>query len=365
MVSPLRAIVSKAKKALVDAPEPKPRFAPLLPRDEPPVLGHRPGIDRTIYAPDAASEMEPPFGSERAADYTVMAEGQPRKCFFIIGHPRSGTHWLGHVVNQHPAITSFGEYRFEALRTGFDDLVRHDWHACHVEPMRSAAERAFRDSIRGILASSCVRKPEAVWLGDRTPRSLQVYLDWAPTFMIIRDPRDILVSWAHTELTNAGPDYTTGDFARDLEPLRQEFLKDKDFFKNNPHLLLGHERWAILLASKWRKHTHDDLTALKGVLAGTVRSRVYAVRYEALHADVEGERAKMYRFLGVDPAQAGPLSEQTRSKPGFSQENPYDIYRAGKVGEWRKYFTPDVKRWFKHAAGDALIEMGYEKDHSW
>jgi len=40
-------------------------------------------------------------------------------------------------------------------------------------------------------------------------------------------------------------------------------------------------------------------------------------------------------------------------------------FRSGKTGEWKKHFTPQHKKIFKEAAGDLLIQLGYEKNNDW
>jgi hypothetical protein len=40
-------------------------------------------------------------------------------------------------------------------------------------------------------------------------------------------------------------------------------------------------------------------------------------------------------------------------------------FRSGKKSGWRKEFTPEHRRLFDEVAGDLLIELGYERDHSW
>lgn len=39
--------------------------------------------------------------------------------------------------------------------------------------------------------------------------------------------------------------------------------------------------------------------------------------------------------------------------------------REGKIGSWKKHFTPEHKELFKKVAGDLLIELGYEDDCTW
>ena len=40
-------------------------------------------------------------------------------------------------------------------------------------------------------------------------------------------------------------------------------------------------------------------------------------------------------------------------------------FRSGKVGGWRKHFTPEIKALFKDVSGDLLIRLGYEQDMNW
>ena len=40
-------------------------------------------------------------------------------------------------------------------------------------------------------------------------------------------------------------------------------------------------------------------------------------------------------------------------------------FREGKIGSWKKYFTPEHKQAFKQVAGQLLIDLGYEKDLNW
>src|SRR5690606_17504421 len=102
-----------------------------------------------------------------------------------------------------------------------------------------------------------------------------------------------------------------------------------------------------------------DLEELRRVELGEVQARVRVIRYERIHADPEGERSAMYRFLGLDPSIAEPLDDKSMSKPGISSENPHNIYRKGKVGDWRRFFTNDVAKWFAEETGPLPTALGY------
>jgi len=41
------------------------------------------------------------------------------------------------------------------------------------------------------------------------------------------------------------------------------------------------------------------------------------------------------------------------------------FFRKGVAGDWKNVFTERNKQDFKAAAGDLLIELGYEEDGDW
>jgi hypothetical protein len=47
------------------------------------------------------------------------------------------------------------------------------------------------------------------------------------------------------------------------------------------------------------------------------------------------------------------------------QADPGSHYRKGIVGDWKNYLNEAHKAQFKEAAGDKLIELGYEGDLKW
>lgn len=297
-------------------------------------------------------------------EHTITLDGITRNLFFICGHPRSGTTWSVAVMNLHPAIFAQGEFRFEALRNAIDQLTRWPWHVAHHEPARAEAERAGRDAIRRIMGAIAVHKPGATHLGDKTPRPLRVLIPGAPHILLVRDGRDVLISRTFHELSTGGSLLSDPLYAGRMVALQQAFLADPDLFKREPHRLLAEEQWVRTLARQWAQQMRHDL-AVAAVMRERGRTPIYELRYDRMRSDVESQRASLYRFLGLDPSHAAPVSVANRSAPGFESETPNAFYRKGEVGDWTNYFTDAAKRWFKQAAGDQLIALGYEKDDSW
>ena len=63
----------------------------------------------------------------------------PNPIFFLRGHAKSGTNWLGRLLNLHPRIRCEGEFNFHHVWDGMDRFVNADWHAAHREPTRTVA----------------------------------------------------------------------------------------------------------------------------------------------------------------------------------------------------------------------------------
>lgn len=62
------------------------------------------------------------------------------------------------------------------------------------------------------------------------------------------------------------------------------------------------------------------------------------------------------------------INNRFKSLSGGRERGEEDInshYRKGIVGDWKNYFSDDIKEYFKQCYGDLLIKLGYEKDNNW
>jgi hypothetical protein len=96
------------------------------------------------------------------------------------------------------------------------------------------------------------------------------------------------------------------------------------------------------------------------------------IRYEDLLADTVGELRRALRELkGAEPDMerlehaVKKNSFEEKAKRARGEENTGNFLRKGVSGDWKNYFTPEVARVFDEYAGDLLIKLGYERDHSW
>lgn len=278
--------------------------------------------------------------------------------FFLRGFGRSGTNWVCRLLNLHPAVHCLGEYPFFQIRNAIRHMGEDDWGDPGRADAMEAAMAGFRDLIERSLAATARQKPTARWIGDRTPGPLDPLLPGKPHVVIIRDGRDVLVSWTFHLIRN-------GRFAEyaELRPMAGEIarsLRDRGYYREHPERLLASEDWVRSQARMWARRIERDLDAAEMMAAGSpATGRALVIRYEDLHADPEGERASMYRLLGLDADEALPLSAESRTTPGPEAENPHARLRKGAVGDWRTYFTEDTSAWFLHEAAGALDRAGY------
>lgn len=100
--------------------------------------------------------------------------------------------------------------------------------------------------------------------------------------------------------------------------------------------------------------------------------RCVHVRYEDLRADTVGELRRILQELtnrsrdDTDLAAiVDKFSFEKMSGRKVGQSDSRSFMRKGVVGDWKNYFDREAKKRFCGYAGDALIKLGYEADHSW
>ncbi len=279
-----------------------------------------------------------------------------KKRFFCLrGFMKSGTNWLGGLLDRHPDVSCKGEYHWELLlkpvfersplmmQTQTDDAQRET-----LKHLRSAIRRTM----------TALSDPQAQVIGDRTPHTIAPIVLPDPHIVIIRDGRDILVSRAF-HLFNS-PSYTQlFKRSKTAAATLREFQANKWFFKENPDKLLENAELVETTARWWVDQLEQD----RRVAETQTKLKIRFVKYEELHRSTQTITDELFEFLEVDPQRAPPIEGEL--KPGFATENPDQFLRKGQAGDWIKYFTDRVKAQFKAIAGEELIRQGYERDLNW
>jgi hypothetical protein len=166
------------------------------------------------------------------------------------------------------------------------------------------------------------------------------------TFFILRDPRDIAVSWYFAARYSHGALDPIPRLRRDLRNLSQE-----DGLKYSIDSL---EEFGLFWAQRsWMKIDQD-------------KDRIRIFRYEDFSRDNRKFLEDLFEYIGI----AIPESEFTAlyDRHAFKQitggreagvEDQHDHYRKGVAGDWQNYFDPLLRRYFREVTGDLLDVLGY------
>jgi hypothetical protein len=165
-------------------------------------------------------------------------------------------------------------------------------------------------------------------------------------FLVIRDPRDALISWYFSLLYSHTPDEPT------VLESRQE-LSRLNKSEGLALMICRHMQEVIRIQRQW------------------IDAGVPVFRYEDLRANQQGEFEKIFAYCGLDVSTwrrrriVRRHSFIRRTWWRLGKENVHSYLRKGAVGDWRRHFDDDVKRLFKTHFGETLIGAGYEPDDEW
>ncbi len=279
-----------------------------------------------------------------------------QRFFCLRGFMKSGTNWLGSLLSSHETISVVGEFHWQEVVRKFNENLAN-LPVYRSEKAKENARRNFEHMVRKCV--SAMAEKSATVVGERTPHTIiPIPIRNVPHISIIRDGRDVLVSRAF-HLYNQATVHRLFDRIPEMGETHQKFKQDPWYFRKHPEQLLCHEVMVRESMAWWREHLQRDEQAVKLY----PKLKIRFVRYEDLHRDTQGEREKLFEFLGVDPSKAARITGDL--KPGFKKERPSEFLRKGAVGDWRNYFTEETKSWFKQEAGEPLIQYGYETSMDW
>lgn len=281
----------------------------------------------------------------------------------IVGAPRSGTTLLRFMLDAHtdlaiPPETGFLAADPAALQrlsplefAGFVERFPPGataWNDFRIPPpaWREALDglRCFSpaDAFRTFYRLYAARFGKARW-GDKTPsyvfhmRRLEAMLPEAHFIHLIRDGRDVALSWRKTWFS-PGPDMET-------------------------------------LAQHWKR------AVMAGLEGGTSVARCLEVRYEDLIRDTASALQRICHFISLDlqPAMLNYFETSPRRLGEHAERRRSDgtlvVGREERLGQqrlttqppvteralaWRTTLTVAERHAFSSVAGDLLVELGYE-----
>jgi hypothetical protein len=178
------------------------------------------------------------------------------------------------------------------------------------------------------------------------PRFIKSHVPAEPRYprviYIVRDGRDVYVSYYHYQRKHLPPETDFADYLRG-------------------------ERWPC----SWSEHVTSWLDL------NWDQDQFLLVRYKQLYEEPEQELRRIADFSGLDASEAR-ITEAIQSASfesmrkveetsGHPREDRFSgrFVRRGKVGNWQDYFGEREKEIFKAAENKALVRLGYEQGTGW
>ncbi len=254
--------------------------------------------------------------------------GLPR--LLVNGFPKSGTHLLRRTIDLLPGMASDnvwlpprlavlggkGAVLAEAERL-FKSIQPGEYAVGHVRYGREMAELLERQGFRAIL--------------------------------ILRDPRDVAVSWAiHIA---ARPEHKYHQHFTDVLQTDEERLMASivgvQVVGRRPLANIGRRLQNYL---PWLHVTYNFTTRFERLVGPQGGGRA-----EDQLVEIEG----IARHLGMN------LSSEQIAGMASRLFGQGATFRQGRIGSWKERFNEEHKAAFKRVAGEQLVELGYEPDLDW
>lgn len=248
------------------------------------------------------------------------------------GPGKSGTHLLSDCLFLLPKMT------FSGTHFSISDYLRTR------DELDPAVEKAFSRCPNGMYVTTHARYHPA--LAEIISRQGFKHL------LIVRDPRDILVSQVFWVLKQ--PNFYHYDFF--AHQCRTDEERISVFVERRDPEVPGRPGNIPLL---------DNVAAF---LPWLQDPSVHVVRFEDLAArgttDAEAVQRETVRGIAsfverpLDDARLRAVAAKMYGKGGLT-------FRKGQAGDWRNHFTEAHKQAFKESTGDLLVRLGYEQDDDW
>lgn len=254
---------------------------------------------------------------------------------FICGTGRSGTTLLALMLDSHPKLISGPEIK---ILQPTADL----WWRIQDDLLKFLAPYNYdlndlNSSFRVLLSSFFNKRNFQGRVVEQTPLNLEtmgilsnIFPD-AQFIRLIRDGRDVACSLKsqHWDFTGAPYDPT------------ENFTNAATY-------------WVELIrrAKEVARTYLNDAT-------------YYEFRYEKLVSEPESEMTKLLEFLGEPYDESVIKYYEYEHTFSTNTKIPQDGIYKSALSRWKKEFTKSDAEMFDTIAGELLIELDYEKDHSW
>lgn len=251
----------------------------------------------------------------------------PQKVLFIAGLPKSGTTWLKKMLSSYP---------------GFHEILIPDVAAYELATGGSHDYDLPPDIFSRFEEMLVVTKMHVH--GSR--HNVEALRAAGVKYVVLyRDLRDVAVShFFYVRQTPWHPEY----------PVYANLAVPEALATFAQRTLLVYVDWV----RSWHEHRDPKMSL--------------DLQYERMLSDTTAVMTGVAEHFQLDssPEAVGRIVEK-HSFRGLSggrsrgQESESSFFRKGVAGDWKNYFTSELKETYKELIGDFLIEFGYEQDHSW
>ncbi|NDD53429.1 hypothetical protein EBZ39_06065 [bacterium] len=215
-----------------------------------------------------------------------------------------------------------------------------------VGPVQPSLLRGLSLSGRRLLLSHWPYTPEAEALLDQRADA---------NFLIIRDPRAMLVSMAHMVTTSRDGQQAP------VEALMWDFIDGRQ-----KHFI----RWGVAIHNAYPVLWELGVVRFYRLYLRWQQAKNFmTVRFEDLVGSAGGgsEAVQAATIAAIAKHVGAHVSKEKIQEVQQELFGGTATFREGSIDGWKKYFTPAMKEAFKQAPGanELLIELGYEKNASW
>jgi hypothetical protein len=168
------------------------------------------------------------------------------------------------------------------------------------------------------------------------------------TVFVYRDPRDMIISHVFYA-TDMHPGHWMHRYYTETLTTMEERISAAIQGVEEPGAELTPVRQRYAGYMGWRAHPE-----------------VLSLRFEDLILEREAALGRILDYLegrGFSPRVS--RSQAVAALAGAVAPRRSGTFRKGSPGNWREHFTEANKAEFKQAAGDLLVDLGYERDDRW
>lgn len=243
----------------------------------------------------------------------------------LFGVPRSGTSWLGQILNSSPRVA----YRYQPLFSyEFKDRLSEESKKDDIERFHHELKSAKSNFVLQTESIGGERNPlfkkdnidVIVWKEVRYHNIIKNLLEKDRDLKIIgivRNPKSVISSWYNAPK----------EFKKDEWDLAKEWREAKLKNEGKPEEFFGYDKW-------------KETTKLFQNLQKKYPSRFYLLDYSDLLNNTRTEVKKLFEFCGIEYTKQTDIflidgSEKDRS------DDPYSVYRKNQTDDKWKTGLPE------------------------